>query len=69
MEKIINLPKNLIEFIKESYNELKKVTWLSKQDVIRATSGVFIVVIFFAIYIGVVDFIISKLVSLVIGVR
>lgn len=69
MDKIINLPKNLLEFFKEAYAELKKVTWLSRQDVIRATAGVFVVVIFFALYVGLLDFLISKLVSLFIGAR
>lgn len=66
MERIINLPKQLVEFIKESYAELKKVTWLSKQDVIRATIGVFAVIIFFAIYVGIIDFLIGKLIILLI---
>ncbi|HOL62698.1 MAG: preprotein translocase subunit SecE [Elusimicrobiales bacterium] len=69
MDKIINLPKNLVEFIKEAYAELKKVTWLSRQDVVRATAGVFMVVIFFALYVGLLDFLISKLVALFIGAR
>ncbi|MEF3280434.1 MAG: preprotein translocase subunit SecE [Elusimicrobiota bacterium] len=69
MDKIINLPKNLISFIKEAYAELKRVTWLSKQDVIRATSGVFIVVIFFALYVGLLDFLISKIAIIFVGAR
>ncbi|MCX7641779.1 MAG: preprotein translocase subunit SecE [Elusimicrobiales bacterium] len=69
MEKIIGLPKMLIEFIKESYSELKKVTWLSKKDVVRATAGVFAIIIFFALYVGLLDFIISKIVALLIGVN
>lgn len=69
MEKIISLPKQLIEFVKESYAELKKVTWLSKKDVIRATIGVFAVIAFFAFYVGLLDFIISKVVAFVIGVN
>ncbi len=69
MEKIINLPKYLVEFIKESYSELKKVSWLSKQDVKRATIGVVAVVLFFALYVGLLDFIISRLIALVVGAR
>jgi preprotein translocase subunit SecE len=69
MEKIIKLPKTLVEFIKEAYAELKKVTWLSRQDAIKATYGVFIVVIFFAIYVGILDFIIGKLMAFVMGAR
>lgn len=69
MEKVISLPKRLIEFVKESYSELKKVTWLSKKDVTRATIGVFAVIIFFAVYVGLLDFIISKMVAFVIGVN
>lgn len=66
MEKIIGLPKQIAEFVKESYAELKKVTWLSKQDVTRATFGVIIVVFFFATYVGIVDFIIGKIVGFIV---
>lgn len=66
MDQIIKLPKKLIDFVKESYAELKKVTWLSRQDTIRATIGVFIVIIFFAIYVGLVDFLIGRLILLLI---
>ncbi|NLH39910.1 MAG: preprotein translocase subunit SecE [Elusimicrobia bacterium] len=69
MEKIIKLPKTLVEFFKEAYAELKKVTWLSRQDAIKATYGVFIVVIFFAIYVGILDFVISKIMALIMGTR
>jgi preprotein translocase subunit SecE len=67
MEKILKFPNNLIQFIKEAYAELKKVTWLSKKDVMRATLGVIIVVIIFAIYVGLIDFLISRLFALFIG--
>ena len=67
MEKITKLPSNLIEFLKEAYAELKKVTWLSRKDVIRATFGVIVVVIIFSLYVGLVDFLISKLFGLFLG--
>ncbi|MGC8729735.1 MAG: preprotein translocase subunit SecE [Elusimicrobiales bacterium] len=69
MERIISLPKYLVSFIKESYAELKKVSWFSKQDVRRATIGVFAVVLFFAVYVGLLDFIISRIVVFIIGAR
>jgi preprotein translocase subunit SecE len=63
MEKIIKLTS----FFKEAYSELKKVTWLSRQDVTRATLGVIVVVIIFAIYVGMIDFLISRLFGLFLG--
>lgn len=68
MEKIIGLPKYIVNFVKESYFELKKVSWLSRQDVMRATFGVILVISIFAFYVGLIDFIISKIISLILGV-
>ncbi|MFA6475482.1 MAG: preprotein translocase subunit SecE [Patescibacteria group bacterium] len=48
--------KKLIKYIKESYAELRRVTWPTRQEALRSTG---IVVAFaggFAIFLGVVDF-------------
>jgi len=47
-------------FILESYEELKKVTWLSKKEVAASTIAIISIVILASIYIGLVDFILSK---------
>jgi preprotein translocase subunit SecE len=45
----------ITRFFKEVYEELTKVTWLGKQDVIRSTIAVSFVVILVAIYVSMVD--------------
>ncbi len=54
----------LISFVKESYIELKKVTWLSKKEVVASTVVVVILIVIMSFYIGLIDFILAKIVSL-----
>lgn len=56
-------------FVKESYIELKKVSWLSRKEVVVSTIVVIILVIMVAIYVGVVDFVLSALLGLLLGGR
>ena len=48
--------KKVIEYFKQSYAELKKVTWPSKQEVASSTRVVLVSVILTAIALGFVDF-------------
>ncbi len=45
----------IIEFIKESYIELRKVTWPSKQEVINYTITVIFISIAVAVFLGALD--------------
>ena len=56
-----------IQFLKESVSELKKSTWLSRQEVIQSTFLVMIVVALVALYVGGIDFILTRLLGLVVG--
>lgn len=56
-------------FLKEVYAELGKVTWLTRQDVVRSTVAVSFVVILVAIYISFVDFGLSFFVKSILGGR
>ena len=58
--------RQIIQFLKEAYQELKKVTWLSRTQMLASTWLVILLVIVFAIYIGAVDFIISRTIGLLI---
>lgn len=69
MDKIFSFPKMAVNFFKEAYSELKKVTWLSRKDVIRATIGVAFVVMIVAIYVSSMDWLFSKFVRAIIGGR
>ena len=44
-----------IQFFKDAYFELTKVTWLSKKEVVATTFVVIVFVIIMAIFVGLVD--------------
>lgn len=50
-------------FLKEAYNELRKVSWLSRKEVIGSTAVIIIFVCMTAIFISLVDFILSYVLS------
>ncbi len=47
--------KKIKDFFKETKLEMYKVTWPSKQDLISSTIVVVVISIFFAVYLGIVD--------------
>lgn len=50
-----------VNFVKEVRDELKKVVWPSKEEVIRLTGVVVLVSAIVGIYLGGADFILTKL--------
>lgn len=56
-------------FIKEAYQELAKVSWLARQDVVRSTFAVGIVVVIVAIYVSTIDFGLSVILGGILGTR
>ncbi|MFP4382870.1 MAG: preprotein translocase subunit SecE [Spirochaetia bacterium] len=48
--------KKIIKFFKDSYAELKKVQWPSRDEVVSSTKVVLISVAIFAAVLGLVDF-------------
>ena len=56
-----NFLNQALQFLKEAYSELKKVTWLSRKEAIASTIVVIIIVILVAIYVGFVDFVLARL--------
>ncbi|MBU0951941.1 MAG: preprotein translocase subunit SecE [Elusimicrobia bacterium] len=61
--------KKAIQFLKEVYGELKKVSWLSRKEVIATTIVVIIFMLITAAFVGVVDFTLSKLLGIFLGGR
>ncbi len=59
----------IIQFIKEAYFELRKVSWLSRKEVIASTVVVIFFILLFSVFVGFVDFILAKLLSIFIGGR
>ncbi|OHA00900.1 MAG: preprotein translocase subunit SecE [Candidatus Sungbacteria bacterium RIFCSPHIGHO2_02_FULL_47_11] len=54
------------KFVSEVAVELKKVSWLTRQELIDATWIVILSSIFLGIFIGCADFVLSKLLGLII---
>ncbi len=57
--------KKIIRFFQESYAELKKVTWPSREEVASSTKVVLISVVLIAIALGIVDFLLFQGMQLV----
>ncbi len=55
------------QFLKEVKFELTKVTWTSKQELIYSTYVVIVVSIVLAIFIGIVDVVLSNLANMLLG--
>lgn len=55
------------EFISQVIKELKSVTWPTRENTISTSIVVVVVVGLITVYLGVVDFIVSKLARLLIG--
>ncbi len=57
----------VINFLKQSVGELKKSTWLSRQEVIQSTILVMIVVALVSAYVGLIDFGLTRVLGVLIG--
>ena len=57
--------KKLFKYLKECRLEMKKVAWPNKQEVLSSLKLVVITTIFFAVLLGLVDFLLLKVVYLI----
>ncbi|MBI3398689.1 MAG: preprotein translocase subunit SecE [Deltaproteobacteria bacterium] len=55
------------QFLSEANQELKRVTWPTKKHIAASTWVVVILVLLIGVFLGIVDFIFSKLIRLVLG--
>lgn len=55
-----------VNFLREVRDELKKVVWPTKEEVIRLTGVVVLVSLFVGLFLGGTDFILTKLFELII---
>jgi len=55
------------QFLKEVREELSRVSWPSREEVIEATIGVIVFCAFIAVYFWVLDFIFSRALELIIA--
>jgi preprotein translocase SecE subunit len=58
---------NVVTFFEQSWAELKKVTWPTRQETINLTVAVIGMTVFLAAFLGVIDFLLEKLVAFLIG--
>ena len=56
-----------IKFLREVKVELKKVSWPSRKETIGSTSVVLVVVIIVAIFLGLIDIGLSRLIRIILG--
>ena len=52
-----------IQFLSEVKSEVNKVTWPSKKEAMGGTAVVLVVVFFMAVFLGLVDLLLSKIVE------
>jgi preprotein translocase subunit SecE len=55
--------KKIILFFQESFAELKKVTWPSREDALASTKVVLVSTLIIALLLGLVDLVLVKLVD------
>lgn len=58
-----------IQFFKEAYVELTKVTWLGKKEVVATTIVVVIFIIILSIFVSFVDVILSGILGTILRLR
>jgi preprotein translocase subunit SecE len=61
MEKEKNIFKRMGAYLRDVRGEMKKVTWPSKDDMIKTTIAVIVISLFFGIYLFGVDFIFARI--------
>ena len=54
-----------LAFVFETYDELKKVTWPTRQQVIRLTVVVIGISVFVGVYIGGLDYLMTKVMGVI----
>ena len=61
------MANRVTKFLSEVKSELKKVTWPSRDEVKGSTMVVIVLTFLLAFYVGVVDFLLSKIITFLIG--
>lgn len=59
--------RKIVDFLRESYQEFMKMTWPTKESLWGGTLGVILISLFFILFMFLVDFIVSKLIQLILG--
>ena len=67
MEKIKLIVQKVIRFLSEAKMELKRVTWPTPKQTMASTTVVIVIVFIIAIYLGIIDYILARLVKFILG--
>jgi len=67
MDKLKLIFEKVKQFLKDSKIELRKVTWPTSKQTLASTSVVIIVVVIISVFLGVVDFGLSKIIRMALG--
>ncbi|MEN6508004.1 MAG: preprotein translocase subunit SecE [Deltaproteobacteria bacterium HGW-Deltaproteobacteria-1] len=67
MEKIKLFVDKAMQFVSQAKAELKKVTWPTRKQTLASTGVVMVIVAITAVYLGIIDFILAKLVKFILG--
>ena len=60
---VFQMVTKAIQFLSEVKGEVKKVTWPSKKEAMGGTAVVLMVVLVMAVFLGLVDLLLSKIVA------
>jgi len=63
--KASNRKKRFVKYFREVVSELKKVSWPSRKELVNATIAAIVVIVIFAIVVGLVDLILGQLLKLI----
>ena len=67
MEKFKLIMNKAIQFVSQAKAELKKVTWPTRKQTLASTGVVMVIVAIMALYLGIIDLILAKLVKFILG--
>jgi preprotein translocase subunit SecE len=67
MEKTKLVMQKVMQFLNDAKVELKRVTWPSRKQTMASTFVVIIIVFVMAVYFGIIDFGLAKLIKLILG--
>jgi preprotein translocase subunit SecE len=56
-----------VQFLKEVKVELKRISWPSREETVKATGVVLITVIIFSLFLGIVDLGLQKIITFILG--
>jgi preprotein translocase subunit SecE len=67
MGKIKLILQKIIRFLSEAKVELKRVTWPTPKQTLASTAVVIVIVFIIAIFLGIIDYVLAKLVKFILG--